>query len=93
MSLIRAGIYPDSAMGSGDKKPIYIDPYSLLVQKADGMIVRFYCPFTVVAGRDVGSIRKGDMVQVDMVKSDPDGWLVYVIQGKGCWYGNFRILA
>jgi len=78
-------------MESSDYKLIYVDPYSLLVA-SDGRITRIYCPFVVRAIREVGKHHKGKEVLVEMVKSDPHGWLVYVIQGEGYWYGNFTIV-
>jgi len=79
-------------MDSSDIRHIYIDPYSLLVATSDKRIIRIYCPFTVQAKRDIGEIRSGEEVLVDMVKSDPDGWLIYIIQGKAYWYGNFQVI-
>jgi len=79
-------------MESPDFKLVYIDPYSLLVATRERKIVRIYCPFTVRVIKPVGKFQKGQDVSVEMVKSDPDGWLIYIIQGKAYWYGNFQII-
>jgi hypothetical protein len=77
-------------METADFRLVYIDPYSLLVASG-GRITRIHCPFTVRAIREVGDFEQGRLVSEEMVKSDKDGWLVYIIQGKGYWYGNFQI--
>lgn len=78
-------------METADFRLVYIDPYSLLVASG-GRITRIYCPFTVSAIREVGKIKIGQEVPVEMVKSDPNGWLIFMIQGKAYWYGNFLII-
>jgi len=79
-------------MESPDFKLVYVDPYSLLVATRHRKIVRIYCPFPVRVEKPVGKFQKGQDVSVDMVKSDPDGWLIYIIQGKAYWFGNFLIV-
>jgi len=79
-------------MESPDFKLVYVDPYSLLVATRHRKIIRIYCPFTVRVDKQVGKFQKGEDVSVDMVKSDPEGWLIYIIQDKAYWYGNFQII-
>jgi hypothetical protein len=42
--------------------------------------------------KTVGKFQIDQDVSVDMVKSDSEGWLIYIIQGKAYWYGNFLII-
>jgi hypothetical protein len=69
-------------MESSEFKLVYVDPYSLLVATRHRKIVRIYCPFTVRVDKQAGKFQKGQDVSVDMVKSDPDGWLIYIIQAR-----------
>jgi hypothetical protein len=79
-------------MESDDIRLVYVDPYSLLVATRERKIIRIYCPFTVRVINPVGKLHQGQEVAVDMVKSDPDGWLIYIIQGKAYWYRDFLII-
>ena len=79
-------------MNQKDYELVYVDPYSLLVATRERKIIRIYCPFTVRVIQSVGELLVNQVVPVDMVKSDPNGWLIYIIQGKAYWYGGFQIV-
>lgn len=76
-----------------DPRPIYIDPYSILVHSKKGVVRRLYCPFTVKVIKSVGNYEVGQLLSVEMVKSDPDGWLIYFIDGEAYWYGRFCVVV
>lgn len=86
------GISGNQLMKSNDFKLVYVDPYSLLVATRERKIIRIYCPFTVRAIKPVGKFQINQDVSVDMVKSDTEGSLIYLIQGKAYWFGNFLII-
>ncbi len=65
---------------------------SILVVDRKGILKRIYCPFKVIAIKDLPPIRKGAVYKVDAVKMTIDLMEVYIIDGKGFYVWLFKIL-
>lgn len=71
---------------------LYCSPASLLVVTGNGLLLRIYCPFTVLVIREVDCYKVGEKLSVIQVKMDVKLTLVYIINNKGYYYYNFALL-
>jgi hypothetical protein len=69
----------------------YTDPFSILAI-AGKTLIRVRCPFKVRVLVDIGSLKAGDLVFVDLVMITRDLRMVYIIKEKGYHFYFFRIL-
>jgi hypothetical protein len=67
-------------------------PYSILVIKANGELIRLDCPFTVVVIVAIDNLGLNQTVKVLQVKVDRHLILVYIINSRAYHYYHFAIL-
>jgi hypothetical protein len=70
---------------------IVIDPFSLLVVNRSGTLRRLYCPFWVKYINSDQRLDYGKFYLVDMVKSDFNFPIKYIIRGVAYSYYNFEV--
>jgi len=68
-----------------------IDSVLVINQKVE--LERIYCPFVVVAIRDIGDLRKGLKYVVIAVKLSPELIDVYIVKFKAYYHFNFRLIG
>jgi hypothetical protein len=68
------------------------EPQYITLIGPKGRTARLYCPFVAVCICPVGTIRKLQPVTVSAIRTTPERKLVYLIEGKGYYQSNFRIL-
>lgn len=86
--------FSDSPSGYGyDDIYRYTSPYSLLISCAGGKIYRIFCPFDVLAIRDYPGCRYGRYYQVEEVRLDQSGNMLYLIKGSYYPYHLFLIMS
>jgi len=66
---------------------------SVLIINHKGQLERLYCPFVVVAIRDIGDLKKGLKYGVIAVKLSPELIDVYIVKLKAYYHFNFRLLG
>jgi len=70
-----------------------VDTNSILVVMHSGQVNQLNCPFRVIALDDIPpDIITGDFYMVDFVKMSLDLKEVFIIQGKGYYFWNFKII-
>lgn len=75
-----------------NKYEIYFSTNSILYVDSSGVLKRRYCPFKVIAKVDIPPIMEGDIVSVEAIKITPSGIDVYIIDSKGYYVINFRLV-
>lgn len=70
----------------------YSSPKSILVVTYKNELKEMQCPFWVLVKHDVGNLRKGVKVHVEMVKLSPDLVTVFVIVNTPYYYWYFEII-
>ncbi|MCR8667083.1 hypothetical protein NO995_05275 [Aestuariibaculum sp. M13] len=70
----------------------YASPYSILVVTYLNKIIELKTPFRVQLKTDVGELRTGDIVEVELIKLSTNLKTVFVIQGEAYYYFHFNIL-
>lgn len=70
----------------------YINPRTILIVNQHKKLMELYCPFKVYIKQDVGELKKGQYVFVDLVKVTPEIITVFIIDGKGYYFYHFDIL-
>lgn len=66
----------------------YIDPFSILVVDASGVLKRIFCPFKVVSAFIDDDHQE---YLVEMVRKNPDNEVLYVIGGQIWSHSSFII--
>ena len=74
-----------------ENKPVFVSPYSIMVHNKN-MLYVLLCPFTARCIKSVGLIEKGQVVNVDMVKTQKSGMLAYIIEGQAYHYSYFHVV-
>ncbi len=74
------------------KSLFYIDPFSLLVIGSGGKLLRIFCPFLVKSNISFENFKEGQIFHVDMVKSELETELTFIIKGKPYKHTHFEIL-
>lgn len=69
----------------------YCTPDSILIVSRNKKIIRLFCPFYVKTMKDIGGIKKDEIVKVEKVKITETLDLVYVICGINYLYKYFII--
>lgn len=70
---------------------MYCDPYSILVVTNLKRLIRLKCPFQVQANMAVDKYQKDESLNVQLVRIDREGQLVYEIDHQFWHYSIFRI--
>ena len=71
----------------------YCKTDSVLIISAQGHLERLWCPFKVLVIVDVYPLKKGQEKAVIPVKMANELIDVYIINGKGFYHFNFKILS
>ena len=66
---------------------------SILVIDQKGQLRRLVCPFMVIVIVDVPPLKKGQEKAVIAVKVSENLIDIYIIEGKGFYYYNFKIIG
>lgn len=70
----------------------YCSPNSLLVVTYYNRLKELFCPFPVLVKQDVGDLKGGKYVKVELVKLSTNGKTVFIIKGKAYYYYHFDII-
>tara|TARA_Y100000815_G_C13179821_1_gene438884 strand:- start:300 stop:557 length:258 start_codon:yes stop_codon:yes gene_type:complete len=70
----------------------FCSPNSILVMTWYNKLKELYCPFSVQAKTNIGSISQKEIKVVDAVKLSGNGVTVYVIDKQAYYYYHFDIL-
>jgi len=70
----------------------YSSPYSILVVTYHNKIMELKCPFRVILKNDVGALKKGNVVKVNLVKLSTSLKTVFIIREEAYYYHWFNIL-
>ena len=70
----------------------YASPYSILVVTYQDKILELQCPFRVMIKANVGDLKQGNIVNVEMVKLSTKLKTVFKIKGDAYYYWHFNIL-
>ncbi len=71
---------------------IVIDPFSLLVVNSKGELKRIYCPFLARCMIPIKSLLQNEAYIIDMVKTEINEEIIFIIQGKPYLHSCFNIL-
>lgn len=72
---------------------IVIDPFSLLVINVKGELRRIYCPFLARCMIPIDNLIPYQSYVVDMVLTETNTQIVYVIKGKAYAHHSFLIFV
>ena len=67
----------------------YSSPKEIYIVTWDNTLKRLCCPFKVVVLRDIGVLKLGEIVRVDLVKVTPRLITVFVIYERAYYYYHF----
>lgn len=65
----------------------------LLVITHYGVLIQLFCPIKVQVIKDIGTLKKKQIVFVDEIKVTLELKTVYIISNKGYYYYHFEILV
>ncbi len=71
---------------------IIIDPFSLLVVNSKGDLKRIYCPFLARCMISINNLFQEETYVIDMVKTETNKEITFIIQGKSYPHRYFNIL-
>lgn len=71
----------------------YSSPKSILVVKGRNEVIELKCPFNVELKYDVGDLKKGEIVEVDLVKLSTNMVTVFIIEDDAYYYYHFNIMV
>ena len=71
---------------------IIIDPFSLLVVNNRGELKRIYCPFLARCMIPIRNLLQNESYVIDMVKTEINAEIIFIIQGKPFLHSYFNIL-
>ena len=70
----------------------YSSPRELYVITHYGVLIRLFCPIKVQILRDIGALKKGQIVLVQEIKVTYELKTVYIINNDAYFYYHFDIL-
>ncbi|SNR68674.1 hypothetical protein SAMN06265371_108217 [Lutibacter agarilyticus] len=71
----------------------YTSPKQLYIVTWNNILKLLFCPFRVAVLKDVGTLKKGQLVWVDEVKITQELKTVYIIKGAAYYYHHFDIIV
>lgn len=71
---------------------IIIDPFSILVVNFKGELKRIYCPFLARCMIPINNLLQNEAYVIDMVKTEMNADIIFIIQGKPYLHSYFNIL-
>lgn len=71
----------------------YCSSKRLYVVPHNNKLTQLFCPFQVVVLRDIGSLKKGDVVLVDEVKVTLELKTVFIVERRAYFYYYFEIIV
>lgn len=70
----------------------YSSPRELYVITHYGVLIRLFCPIKVQILRDIGALKKGQIILVQEIKVTYELKTVYIINNDAYFYYHFDIL-
>ena len=71
----------------------YCFPKQLYIVTWNNILKLLFCPFKVTVLKDIGQLKKGQIVWVDEVKTTQELKSVYIVKGAAYYYHHFDIIV
>lgn len=70
----------------------YTSPNIIYVVTWNNVLKKVFCPFKVMVLQDIGNLKIGDVVLVEVVKVDLSLKTIFMIDNQAYYYYNFHII-